>query len=443
MHKTTFHAALFAILLAAAFCGCKKSDEQTASSPNAPKATKGGAITILWAQWPPADALEELGKEYQAKTGTAVNVVQKSWDGAFGDAAQAEFRTNGTAYDLIIGDSQWVGQGVKGGHYLELTDFVKDNQELFKDVAPAALEYYCEYPKGAKKYYAVPCESDAMAFCYRKDLFEDPRHKEMFKSFLKQSNQQEFSLDVPKTWEELYWIAKYFKEGSGLKDMAGVVMPTSQKYDTVTMSFENVLWSFGGGWGDMKSNTVKFDTPQSVQAITFFKKLIDESSEGGKNMGYGDVASAYIGGGAAMAANYFAFFPQIADPSQNKDYADKTGYFNMPAGPKGRKVTLGGQGFSINAHIDGQRQQAAREFLKWFSAPETQQKWATKKGCFTANMKILKSDAFKRATPYNRLFEEAFGMMDDFWSIPQYDQLLEVSQKHLSDVLQNLSLIHI
>src|SRR5688572_23998592 len=67
----------------------------------------GGTITILWAQWPPSDHLQALGKAYQKETGTAVKVEQKSWSGAFGEATQQEFKTNGQTYDIIVGDSQW------------------------------------------------------------------------------------------------------------------------------------------------------------------------------------------------------------------------------------------------------------------------------------------------------------------------------------------------
>src|SRR4051812_11299631 len=66
-------------------------------------------IKILWAEWRPSDALAELGKAYEAKTGVRVKVVKKAWDGAFGDATFSEFRNRDDNYDIIIGDSQWMG----------------------------------------------------------------------------------------------------------------------------------------------------------------------------------------------------------------------------------------------------------------------------------------------------------------------------------------------
>src|SRR4051812_37329797 len=132
------------------------------ATANAAFAQQGKTITILWAKWAPADALQKLSDEYTAKTGVKVVVDQKPWSD-IGTVKNQEFSNRSTTYDIIIGDSQWIGQGVTGGHYLDLTDFYKANAESFKDVAPAAISFYAEYPAKSKKYYAVPCESDAMA----------------------------------------------------------------------------------------------------------------------------------------------------------------------------------------------------------------------------------------------------------------------------------------
>jgi multiple sugar transport system substrate-binding protein len=218
--------------------------------------------------------------------------------------------------------------------------------------------------------------------------------------------------------------------------LAGVTMPTSRQYDTLLMMFQNVLWAFGGTYGDTTSGP-KIDSPETQEAIAFFKQLLETSSTGGRNQDYGAVASSYIAGNAAMCANFLGFFPQIDDPEQNKNYANKTGYFNMPAGPKGRFASLGGQGLSINAHIAPDRQARAKEFLKWFAKPETQREWVKGKGCFTTNTAILKSDAFKNAAPYNPLFDEAFAMVNDFWSIAEFDPMLTVAQQQFSAIFQD------
>ncbi len=396
-------------------------------------------IKILWAEWQPSDALTELGKYYEAQTGISVKVVKKSWDGAFGDATFAEFRNRDDNYDIIIGDSQWMGLGVEGKHYVELTDWMKTNLDT-ADIEPAAMKWYCEYPKGAKRYWAVPCEADVMAWAYRKDLFEDPMHQAGFRDWqAKKGEATRYSLEPPKSWEQLKAIAMYFKET--MPGMSGLVMPTSRGYDQATMSFQAVIWAFGGDWGNFVTNQVTVDSPNTVEALRFFTRLMEATSSGGRNMGYNEVNAEFMAGRAAMACNFMAFFPVLASATDNPDFHDKIGYFNSPAhvdakGISRRAATLGGQGMSINGHISLSRQNAAKDFLKWFSLRQTQETWA-EKGGFTSNRTVLSSSTFRNAAPYNSNFIEAFDLMKDFWALPEYDDLIKVSQREFCAVFQN------
>ncbi len=111
-------------------------------------------LTILWAQWPPADYLQEMGNRYEAETGIKVNVIQEPW-GSFYDRMSAEWAAKGDAYDMVVGDSQWLGQGAEQGHYMELTDFMKENG-IDTTVTPATLKYYGEFPANSGRYWALP-----------------------------------------------------------------------------------------------------------------------------------------------------------------------------------------------------------------------------------------------------------------------------------------------
>ena len=100
-------------------------------------------LTILWAEWDPANYLQELVNEYQAETGVTVTVETVPWPD-FQTKAFTEFNAQGSAYDLVVGDSQWLGAGSTGGHYVDLTDFVKAHN-LTEAMAPATMKYYSEY----------------------------------------------------------------------------------------------------------------------------------------------------------------------------------------------------------------------------------------------------------------------------------------------------------
>ena len=57
-----------------------------------------------------------------------------------------------------------------------------------------------------------------------------------------------------------------------------------------------------------------------------------------------------------------------------------------------------------------------------------QKKWA-ELGGYTCNAAILKSDAFRKATPYNEAFYQSMFMVKDFWAVPEYAELLTAANK--------------
>ncbi len=83
-------------------------------------------LNILWAEWDPANYLQEIGNMYEAETGIKVNVVQEPW-GSFYDLMASQWAAKSDTYDMVVGDSQWTGQGATQGHYVDLTEFMKTN----------------------------------------------------------------------------------------------------------------------------------------------------------------------------------------------------------------------------------------------------------------------------------------------------------------------------
>jgi multiple sugar transport system substrate-binding protein len=172
----------------------ESSDDEMASSVT--------ELNIFWAQWDPADFLQEIGNMYEEETGIKVNVIQEPW-GSFGDVFFAEMAAQGTSYDMVIGDSQWLGQATTQGHYVDLTQFM-DSNGLTDSVTDATLTYYGEYPPGSGTYWAFPTEGDANGWAYRKDLFEDPAEMAAFEA------EYGYPLAVPETMAQLMDIAKFF-----------------------------------------------------------------------------------------------------------------------------------------------------------------------------------------------------------------------------------------
>jgi multiple sugar transport system substrate-binding protein len=56
-------------------------------------------------------------------------------------------------------------------------------------------------------------------------------------------------------------------------------------------------------------------------------------------------------------------------------------------------------------------------------------------GGYTCNINILQTEEFLNAAPYNPAFAETMTFVKDFWNIPVFGELLEVSQRELSEYI--------
>jgi multiple sugar transport system substrate-binding protein len=98
--------------------------------------------------------LEVLAKDFTAETKIPVTVQAVPLVG-LRDQDQDGLVGSVFGLRLVIGDSQWLGKAATSGHYVDLTDWAKENVTL-ADITPAALKSYGEYPAGSGKLYALP-----------------------------------------------------------------------------------------------------------------------------------------------------------------------------------------------------------------------------------------------------------------------------------------------
>ncbi|MER9376771.1 extracellular solute-binding protein [Mesorhizobium sp. M0239] len=372
------------------------------------------SLTIFWAEWDPANYLQELGNEYEKQTGVKITVETTPW-ADFQTKAFTEFNAKGSAYDLVVGDSQWLGAASEGGHYVDLTDFVKENQVLDK-MAPATVKFYSEYPGNSGKYWSIPAEGDAVGWAYRKDWFEDPKEMEAFKA------KYGYELAVPKTFKEMTDIAEFFNRPD--QNRYGIAIYTQNQYDGLAMGFENALFSYGGELGDFGTYKVDgiINSDKAVAAAENYRKLFGFTPPGWTNAFFVENNQAITEGLAAMSMNYFAFFPSLINEASNP-HAKNTGFFANPAGPGGEQfAALGGQGISVVSYSNNKEE--AMKFLKWFIQDDTQKKWAALGG-YTCNKAVLESAEFQNATPYNKAFYDTMFKVKDFWAVPEYAELLQ------------------
>ena len=381
-------------------------------------------LTLCWAAWDPANALIELSKDFEAKTGHKMSFEFVPWPN-FADRMLNELNSGGQLCDLMIGDSQWIGLGAEAGHYIKLNDFFEANGISMGDFIPATVTGYSEWPKGTPNYWALPAFGDVVGWTYRKDWFEQPELRAEFKE------KHGRDLGAPATLAELKDIAEFF-QGREIDDTTvyGAAIYTERGSEGITMGVTNVLYNYGFQYANPE-NPYELDgfvnSPGAVEGLEFYKALYDCCTPPGSSNWYmSENIDAYKSGQVAMQMNFAFIWPGVhADPNVG---GDRSGYFPNPAGPAGHFAQLGGQGISVVSYSDSQ--DAALEYIKWFAQPDIQARWWDLGG-YSALRAVVEDPGFASSQPYAQTFLDSMAIVKDFWAEPSYASLLLPMQERI------------
>jgi multiple sugar transport system substrate-binding protein len=384
-------------------------------------------LTILWGEWAPAGALQTLADQYAQETGVKVNVIQDPWD-TFSATFFAEMEKQGTAYDMVVGESMWLGTGASAGYYLDLTDFLT-GENIAGSLLPPTMDSFAEYPAGSDRFWAYPLSGNLLGYAYRRDLFEDPKYMASFEKKYK------YPLAVPEDFEQLQDTIRFFTKpddgfmGVGLFTAMDNLSLTP---GIITEGWQSVFFSFGANWHDAENNIIGVaNTPEAAAATQYYQDIYKCCTAlGAANADYETVLSMFKKGLIVMGMLNFGFSSLYSDPATNP-LADVTGFFVNPKGSDGeRYAVLGGHGISIIAFISPERQAASKDFLRWLAQDDIQAEWAALTGT-TCNTSVLESETFLSTSPINAAYAESLNQIKDFWNVPLYDELLAISQKQL------------
>ncbi len=396
----------------------------TAVSALAATGARADELTLCWAAWDPANALIELSKDFEAKSGHTMKFEFVPWPN-FADRMLNELNSGGQLCDLMIGDSQWIGLGAEAGHYIKLNDFFEANGISMDDFIPATVTGYSEWPKGTPNYWALPAFGDVVGWTYRRDWFERPELQAEFKEKYGRD------LGVPATLAELKDIAEFFqgREIDG-KTVYGAAIYTERGSEGITMGVTNVLYNYGFQY-ENPENPYELEgfvnSPGAVEGLEFYKALYDCCTPPGSSNWYmSENIDAYKSGQVAMQMNFAFIWPGVhADPNVG---GDRSGYFPNPAGPAGHFAQLGGQGISVVSYTDSK--DAALEYIQWFAQPEIQAKW-WELGGYSALKAVVEDPGFASSQPYAQTFLDSMAIVKDFWAEPSYASLLLPMQQRV------------
>jgi multiple sugar transport system substrate-binding protein len=271
-----------------------------------------------------AAAVQALVPQFKDAFGIDLTVDTQPYD-ALQQKVFSEFASSSSFYDIVIVDTPWapalVGKLEPLSSYLEnadLNDMAKTDvgdfiPKVFYDTAvydeKNPVKHYPDAtqtpdPKAITdagfEVYGLPLQANALVMAYRKDLFDDPAQQSAYQA------KYGTPLAVPTTLEEYQQVSEFFTQPDknlyGTTVMAGVG-------DWATDDFKSLLAAHGGNGALIGDDlSLDFDTPEGVQALTYYRNLIESGvvPPGSTSASWDEAASSFDSGLTAMTQNYHA-----------------------------------------------------------------------------------------------------------------------------------------
>lgn len=348
-----------------------------------------GKVTVTWATLAGfyTDWAKSLAQDFTAKTGIDVKIEEMDLPTMY-EKEVLDIVGNTGAYDIITWNISWKSEWANAGYIYPLDDYIKrDAADVqINDVAPALLRVSGVW-RG--KTYGLPYYTFTPGQFYRGDLFENPIEKAAFKAKFG------YALDIPKTYDQMADIAKFFRRKPGEK-LAGKVL-TKDFYGIGLMAgrfthiFDEMMtlaWTMGGDVIRNDGTPGVTDKPFLDALNLYVKKLLPYAPPGSLSGGYDFVISQFNTGLVAMTGPmYLDQWPNAVKVEENIPGSEAC----IAALPGGGKTWAGA--FSLGIAKTTKNPEQSWQFLKWITGPDAQRKFAEGGGS-TTRLSILNDKTF-------------------------------------------------
>jgi sorbitol/mannitol transport system substrate-binding protein len=305
----------------------------------------GGNVTLNLATVnnPQMKDMENLKSEYEADhPGTTIN-FQVMEEADLRAAVTADVASGAGQYDIVTIGAYETPQWGANGWLVDLTDALSsDSSYDVDDILPPvrAVNSYED------KLFAVPFYGESSFLMYRKDVLEKAG----------------VDLGENPTWQEVADAAKKVDS----KDMSGICMRGKPGWGDLFGPLTTVIQTFGGNWYDNDWNAT-VDTPEWKEAVSFYKKMLDESGEADPvSYSFPECLTALKEGKAAMWAD--ATVAASLLEAEDSPVKGKMGYVPMPV----NKTEQSGWLWSWNLAVPSSTKQkdAAVDFVRWATSKD-------------------------------------------------------------------------
>ena len=317
-------------------------------------------------------------------------------------------RRNGDP-DVFTQDIIWIAEFAAAKWALPLDDYF--NADVMKEYFPGVVEA-CTWQG---KLTALPWFIDSGMLYYRKDLLD------------------ELGAKAPETWDELVENAKKLT-GSG-KAKFGFLWQAKQA-EVLVCDLVSFVGSNGGSILGPDGKTVSIADDAAVEAVQLMHDLIKKYKITPEDVLSWDEEPSrgpFTGGEAAFLRNW-SYVWKISQSKSDSSVVDKVGVAPLPHFPgKKSAACLGGYQYGVNATT--KNKEAAIEFVRWMSSPETQLRFATQVGLCPTRSAVFDDPKIAQEQPFMQQLKSVFIGAIGRPVTPKYPQVTLVLQSEVSRAL--------
>ncbi|WP_443947339.1 extracellular solute-binding protein [Pedobacter sp. AW1-32] len=297
-------------------------------------------------------------------------------------------------FDIAHINTDWIYEGYINQSFELLNPYINKNKPA--DFPGGWSRSLLGLQRFGWEIVGLPFHDGPECFIYRKDLFENSAER---LNYHKRYGQQ---LEIPKTWEDFWQIARFFNRPD--QNFYGCIFAGYPDGHNTVFDFCLQLWTRGGSLTD-KSEQIYINTAEAEEALDFYRTIVkDSNAVHPKSVELDSVGAgmAFANGEAAMMINWFGFAAMCEVDAQSK-VKGNVGVDLLPA-------KTGKESASLNVYwlytvgAGSKNKQLAYDFLRFALAPE-QDKALTLEGGIGCRISTWNDAEINEKIPYYHKLE--------------------------------------
>jgi len=314
-----------------------------------------GKITFGSYADPAQDVLKEVFlPEFERKTGIETEWIEADFSSWFQKAVN-DGQTRAGAFDIYVLDDLWMPRFAGAGYLANLeelgfhpaADFVESALSLGYWPPKAGPRQVGIEPQARPTLFGLPLIGDVQLLFYRNDVYTG---------------------GPPATWDDVLRMAR--EKSDPAKRQYGWVT-RGVKGNPVVNSYFVLLHTFGGQMFE-ENWKVAFNSPQAVEALEFFLRLLDYAPPGVAEFDSDQEGQTILQGNAFAATMWTGWCRQVDDLAKSR-VAGKIS-FSVP--PKKVKQVAKLGLFMAGIAASATNKKGALEFFNWFHSSAIQTEFA-------------------------------------------------------------------